>query len=56
MMQDQETVEMEESFERERRGETSNSDDDFNSPDITMSSSSDDEDDETLKYFAALAE
>jgi hypothetical protein len=55
-MQDQETVEMEESFERERRGETSNSDDDFNSPDITMSSSSDDEDDETLKYFAALAE
>ena len=56
MMQDQETVEMEESFERERRGETSNSDNDFNSPDITMSSSSDDEDDETLKYFAALAE
>ena len=53
MMQDQETVEMEESFERDRRGETSN---DFNSPDITMSSSSDDEDDETLKYFAALAE
>ena len=56
MMQDQETVEMEESFERERRGETSNSDNDFNSPDITMSSSGDDEDDETLKYFAALAE
>lgn len=54
-MQDQETFEMEESFERERRGETSYSNNDFNSPDITMSSS-DDEDDETLKYFAALAE
>lgn len=55
-MQDQETTEMEESFERERLGETSYSNNDFNSPDITVSSSNDFEDDENLKYFAALAE
>ena len=54
-MQDQETVEMEESWDAERRGETVSSDNDFNSPDITMKSS-DDEDDDTLAYFARLAE
>ena len=54
-MQDPETVEMEESWEAERRGETVSSDNDFNSPDITMKSS-DNEDDDTLAYFARLAE
>ena len=54
-MQDQETVEMEESWDAERRGETVSSDNDFNSPDITTKSS-DDEDDDTLAYFARLAE
>ena len=60
-MQDQETIEMEESWERERRGETvKTSNSDFNSPDITLSSSksstSVDDDDETLAFFARLAD
>jgi len=60
-MQDQETIEMEESWERERRGETAKtSNSDFNSPDITLSSSktstSVDDDDETLAFFARLAD
>ena len=49
-MQDQETVEEEQAFEAERRGETVS---DFNSPDITVSST---DDDDTLSYFAKLAE
>ncbi|AOV60148.1 single stranded DNA-binding protein [Synechococcus phage S-CAM9] len=60
-MQDQETVEEEQAFERERRGEGLNSMSEdrgnFNSPDITFSSSSRDEDeDDALSYFQKLAE
>ena len=57
-MQDQETVEMEESWERERRGESA--------PEVPQSmrdelsslssNSSDDEDDDAMSYFARLAE
>ena len=57
-MQDQETVEMEESWDRERRGESA--------PEVPQSmrdelsslssSSSDDEDDDAMSYFARLAE
>jgi hypothetical protein len=57
-MQDQETVEMEESWERERRGESApevpqNLRDELNG---LSSSSSLDEDDDALSYFARLAE
>jgi hypothetical protein len=57
-MQDQETVEMEESWERERRGESApevpqSMKDELSS---LSSSSSDDEDDDALSYFARLAE
>ena len=65
-MQDQETVEEEQQWERERRGDFSEStapapsmpSADFNAPDITPSpSSSDDEDeDDALSYFQKLAE
>ena len=60
-MQDQETVEEEQAFERERRGEGLNSMSEdrgnFNSPDITFSSSSsDDDEDDALSYFQKLAE
>ena len=57
--QDQETIEEEENFRRESRGE--NLDDlsedrgkSFNSPDITLSSNEDDDD--AMSYFAKLAE
>jgi hypothetical protein len=57
-MQDQETVEMEESWDRERRGESApevpqSMKDELSS---LSSSSSDDEDDDALSYFARLAE
>jgi len=57
-MQDQETVEMEESWERERRGESApevpqSMKDELSS---LSSSSSDDEDDDAMSYFARLAE
>ena len=65
--QDQETIEEEEQFRRDNRGESNpmpqsmrdelsslSSNSGFNDPDITMSSS--DEEDETLSYFQQLAE
>ena len=65
-MQDQETVEEEAQWERERRGDFSEStaaapsmpSADFNSPDITPSpsSSSDEDEDDALSYFQKLAE
>ena len=66
--QDQETVEEEEDFRRQNRGESnpmpqsmkeelnSLSSGGFNDPDITLSNSSSDEDDDALSYFAKLAE
>ena len=61
--QDQETVEEEEQFRRENRGESLNSLSEdrgnFNSPDITYSSpssSSDEDEDDALSYFQKLAE
>ena len=66
--QDQETVEEEEDFRRQNRGESnpmpqsmkeelnSLSGGGFNDPDITLSNSSSDEDDDALSYFAKLAE
>jgi len=58
-MQDQETVEMEESWERERRGESApevpqNLRDELNG--LSSNSSSDEDDDDALSYFARLAE
>ena len=61
--QDQETVEEEEQFRRENRGEVApapsfkTDDGGFNDPDITLSSSSSsDEEDDTLSYFQRLAD
>jgi hypothetical protein len=61
--QDQETVEEEEQFRRENRGEVApapsfkTDDGGFNDPDITLSSSSsNDEEDDTLSYFQRLAD
>ena len=58
-MQDQETVEMEESWERERRGESApevpqNLRDELNG--LSSNSSPDEDDDDALSYFARLAE
>ena len=65
-MQDQETVEEEQQWERERRGDFSEStapapsmpSADFNAPDITPSpsSSNDEDEDDALSYFQKLAE
>ena len=68
-MQDPETQEEDSQWERERKGDfsestsynapKSSSESDFNAPDITMSSSSEDEgddDDDALSYFQKLAE
>ena len=65
-MQDQETVEEENQWERERRGDFSEStapapsmpSADFNAPDITPSpsSSNDEDEDDALSYFQKLAE
>jgi len=61
--QDQETVEEEEQFRRENRGEVApapsfkTDDGGFNDPDITLSSSSSsDDEDDTLSYFQRLAD
>ena len=64
--QDQETVEEEEQFRRENRGESTpmpqsmrdelNTINSFNSSDIMPNDSSSDEEDETLSYFQQLAE
>ena len=58
-MQDQETVEMEESWERERRGETASDVPSSIKEELNNLSSSssgfDEEEDENLSYFAALA-
>ena len=58
--QDQETVEEEEQFRRENRGENLNSMSEdrgnFNSPDITPTVSRDEDEDDALSYFQKLAE
>ena len=65
-MQDQETVEEEAQWERERKGDfsesttynvpTASSDGGFNDPDIMGSSSNEDDEDDALSYFQKLAE
>jgi hypothetical protein len=59
-MQDQETVEEEQAWDRERRGEGLNSLSEdrgnFNSPDITPTVSNDEDEDDALSYFQKLAE
>ena len=59
-MQDQETVEEEQAFERERRGEGLESMSEgrggFNSPDIMPTASRDQDEDDALSYFQKLAE
>ena len=59
-MQDQETVEEEQAFERERRGEglesMSEGRGSFNSPDIMPTASRDQDEDDALSYFQKLAE
>ena len=58
--QDQETVEEEEQFRRENRGEgldsLSEGRGNFNSPDITPTVSRDEDEDDALSYFQKLAE
>ena len=58
-MQDQETVEEEQAFERERRGEgldsLSEGRGSFNDPDITPTVSRDEDEDDALSYFQKLA-
>ena len=58
-MQDQETVEEEQAFERERRGEALDSLSEgrgsFNVPDITPTVSRDEDEDDALSYFQKLA-
>ena len=58
-MQDQETVEEEQAFERERRGEglesMSEGRGSFNDPDITPTVSRDEDEDDALSYFQKLA-
>ena len=56
--QDQETVEEEENFRRENRGESTNfgASPDFNAPDITPTTSTTEDDDDAMSYFARLAE
>jgi hypothetical protein len=55
--QDQETIEEEENFRRDNRGESTNfgASPDFNAPDITHTSTTE-EDDDAMSYFARLAE
>ena len=59
-MRDQETVEEEQAWDRERRGEGLNSLSEdrgnFNSPDITPTVSNDEDEDDALSYFQKLAE
>ena len=56
--QDQETVEEEENFRRDNRGESTNfgASPDFNAPDITPTTSTTEDEDDAMSYFARLAE